>query len=203
MTAKGFTQAESRAFLSDFIARNGINEWFHFQALANKDDKWVVSPNNDTIYSIVAVNTIDGFTLVVPDVGDRFVSIHIVDENHMSPFYLYGGDTYKFTRAQFESDYIGIGIRMGTNGTAEDVKHIVENLQPQYKILNANPAVPVDAFFSITVYGQDKYLMADHDNIVSSNQKAIVNDDGSFTVVYGSMDCNVKGKNCLYTPSVI
>lgn len=283
MTAKEFIQAESRAFISTFIGRNGINEWFHFQALANKDDKWVVSPNNDTIYSISAVNATDGFTLVVPDVGDRFVSTHIIGENHMSPFYLYGGGTYKFTRDQFESDYVAIGIRMGTNGTPEDVKHIVEDLQPQYKILNANPAdtmvrpdtekmlkvreamivqyddlpdtfgvmvdhtskvtdwekftyatagawglspdhtamyapytldgvkggkcytatypaVPVDAFFSITVYGQDKFLMADHDNIVSSNQNAIVNEDGSFTVVYGDMDCKVKGKNFLYTP---
>lgn len=283
MTAKEFIQAESRAFISNFIGRNGINQWFHFQALANKDDKWVVSPNNDTIYSIVAVNATDGFTLVVPDVGDRFVSIHILDENHMSPFYLYGGGTYKFTRDQFESDYLALGIRMGTNGTPEDVNHIVKDLQPQYKILNANPAdtmvrpdtkkmlkvreamiveydnlpdtfgamvdhtskvtdwekftyvtagawglspdhtamykpytldgikggkcytatypaVPVKAFFSITVYGQDKFLMADHDNIVSSNQKAIVNDDGSFSVVYGGMDCKIKGKNFLYTP---
>ncbi len=283
MTAKEFIQAESRAFIANFIGRNGINQWFHFQALANKDDKWVVSPNNDTIYSIVAVNATDGFTLVVPDVGKRFVSIHILGENHMSPFYLYGGGTYKFTRDQFESDYIALGIRMGTDGTAEDVKHIVKDLQPQYKILNANPtdkmvrpdtkkmlkvreamiieydklpdtfgvmvdhtskvtdwekftyvtagawglspdhtamykpytlddikggkcytatypAVPVKAFFSITVYGQDKFLMADHDNIVSSNQKAIVNDDGSFTVVYGNMDCRVKGQNFLYTP---
>jgi len=283
MTAKEFIQAESRAFISNFIARIGINQWFHFQALANKDDTWVVSPNNDTIYSIVAVNATDGFTLVVPDVGDRFVSIHIIGENHMSPFYLYGGGTYKFTRDQFESDYLALGIRMGTDGSPEDVKHIVNDLQPQYKIMNAKssdnmirpdtnkmlkvreamineydnlpdtfsvmvdhtskvtdwekftyvtagawglspdhtamyapysldnvkggecyiatyPAVPVDAFFSITVYGHDKFLMADHDNIVSSNQKAIVNKDGSFTVVYGGMNCKVDGKNFLYTP---
>jgi len=283
MTAKEFIQAESRAFISNFIGRNGINNWFHFQALANKDDTWVVSPNNDTIYSIVAVNAKDGFTLVVPDVGERFVSVHILGENHMSPFYLYGGGTYKFTRDQFESDYLALGIRMGTDGTPEDVKHIVNDLQPQYKILHADssdtmtrpdtekmlkvreamikeydslpdtfgvmvdhtskvtdwekftyvtagawglspdhtamyapysldnvkggqcytatyPAVPVDAFFSITVYGQDKFLMADHDNIVSSNQNAVVNKDGSFTVIYGNMDCKVKGKNFLYTP---
>jgi len=283
MTAKEFIQAESRAFISNFIGRNGINQWFHFKALANKDDKWVVSPNNDTIYSIAAVNVTDGFTLVLPDVGDRFLSIHILDENHMSPFYLYGGGTYKFTRDQFESDYVALGIRMGTDGTPEDVKHIVDDLQPRYKILKANPAdkmirpdtgkmlkvreamiveydnlpdtfgvmidhtskvtdwekftyttagawglspdhtamykpytldgvkggkcytatypgVPVDAFFSITAYGKDKFLMSDHDNIVSSNQKAIINDDGSFTVIYGDMDCRVKGENFLYTP---
>lgn len=284
MTAKEFIQAESRAFIANFIGRNGINQWFHFQALANKDDKWVVSPNNDTIYSMAGVNVTDGFTLIIPDVGKRFVSIQIIDENHMTPFYLYGGGTYKFTRDQFESDYIGIGVRMGTDGTPEDVRHIVEDLQPQYKILNASPAdnmkrtdtekmlkvrkamiaeydelsdtfgvmvertskvkdwekftyatagawglspdhtamympyaldgvkggkcytatypaVPANAFWSITVYGTDKFLIADHDNIASSNQKAIVNADGSFIVVYGNMDCKIKGKNFLHTPN--
>jgi hypothetical protein len=283
MTAKEYIQSESRAFYADFIGRSGINQWFHFGALANKDDKWVVSPNNDTIYSVAAVNATDGFTLIIPDVGKRFVSIQIIDENHMTPFYLYGGGTYKFTRDQFESDYIGIGVRMGTDGTPHDVKHIVEDLQPQYKILDASPvdamlrpdtekmlkvrkamiaqydklpdtfgvmvdhtskvkdwekftyvtagawglspdktamykpyamkdvkggkcytatypAVPAIAFWSITVYGKDKFLMSDHDNIVSSNQKAIINDDGTFTVVFGNMNCKVKGKNFLYTP---
>lgn len=283
MTAKEYIQAESRAFLANFIGRSGINQWFHFKTLANKDDKWVVSPNNDTIYSIVTVNATEGFTLVVPDVGERFVSIQFVDENHMTPFYLYGGGTHKFTRNQFESDYVGVGVRMGTDGTPEDVKHIVDDLQPQYKILNANtndtmirpdtkkmlkvrkamiveydklpdtfgvmvdhtskvkdwqkftyvtagawglspdhtamykpyalkgakggkcytatyPVVPANAFWSITVYGQDKFLMENHDNIVSSNQKAIINDDGSFTVIFGNMDCKVEGKNFLYTP---
>ncbi len=59
----------------------------------------------------------------------------------MSPFYLYGGGTYTFTRDQFESNYVAIGIRMGTDGSPEDVKHIVEDLQPQYKILKAHPPV--------------------------------------------------------------
>jgi hypothetical protein len=81
----------------------------------------------------------DGFSLTLPDVGDRFLSIHIIDENHMSPFYLYGGGAYKFTPDQFESDYVVVGIRMGTDGTDKDVKHIVEDLQPQYKIQGANP----------------------------------------------------------------
>lgn len=283
MTAKEFIHAESRAFISNFSEKSGMNKWFHFQALSNKDDTWVVSPNNDTIYSLAAVNVTDGFSLTLPDVGDRFLSIHIIDENHMSPFYLYGGGAYKFTPDQFESDYVVVGIRMGTDGTDKDVKHIVEDLQPQYKIQGANPedklirpdlkkmlkvrkamiveydklsdtfgvmtthtskvtdwekfayvsagawglsedktamyapyamkdikggecytatypAVPVHEFFSITVYGQDKFLMADHDNIVSSSQKAIINDDGSFSIVYGGMDCKVEGQNFLYTP---
>lgn len=284
MTAKEFIQAESRALIGNFIDRVGINQWFHFPGLSDKDDTWVVSPNNDTIYSLASVNATEGFELVLPDVGDgRFVSIHIVDENHMSPFYLYGGGRFSFTADQFESDFVVIGIRMGTDGTAEDVKYVIETLQPQYQIIGAKddanierpdletmlkvrdamiaeydrlddtfgvmvehtsevtdwekftyvtagawglskeeyamylpyskegvkggkcyvatyPPVPAEEFFSITVYNQDKFLMSNENNIVSSAQGALTNDDGSFTVRFGGSDCRIEGQNYLYTP---
>jgi hypothetical protein len=284
MTAKEFIQAESRAFYGNFIDRVGINQWFHFPGLSDKDDTWVVSPNNDTIYSVAAVNASEGFELVLPDVGDdRFLSIQIGDENHMSPFYFYGGGKYSFTADQFESDFVGIGIRTGTDGTPEDVKYVVETLQPQYQIIGAKddanierpnletmmkvrvamiaeydrlddtygamvehtsevtdwekftyvtagalglskdenamylpyskegvkggkcyvatyPPVPAKEFFSITAYNLDKFLMSNENNIVSSAQGALTNDDGSFTVRFGGPDCRVEGQNYIYTP---
>ena len=285
MTAKEFIQAESRAFIGNFINRVGINQWFHFPGLSDKDDTWVVSPNNDTIYSLASVNVSGGFELVLPDVGDdRFLSTHILGENHMSPFYIYGGGKYTFTADQFESEFVVVGIRMGTDGTPEDVKYVVETLQAQYQIIGAKddanieqpdletmlkvrdamiaeydrlddtfgvmvehtsevtdwekftyvtagawglskeeyamyvpyskegvngskcyvatyPPVPAREFFSITVYNQDKFLMSNENNVVSSAQGALTNDDGSFTVRFGGPDCRVEGQNYLYTPA--
>ena len=266
MTAKEFIQAESRAFIGTFIDRVGINQWFHFPGLSDKDDTFVVSPNNDTIYSLASVNVSEGFELMLPEVGeDRFLSIHILDENHMSPFYLYGGGNFSFTADQFESDFVIVGIRTGTDGTPEDAKYVIDKLQPQYRITgakdNANiarpdldtmlkvrkamiaeydqladtfgvmvehtskvtdwekftyvtagawglskeeyamylpyskegaiggkcyvatyPPVPAKEFFSITAYNQNKFLMSNENNIVSSAQGVLTNDDGSLTV---------------------
>ncbi len=77
MTAKEFVQAESRAFIGNFVGRVGINQWFHFPGLSDKDDTFVVSSNNDAIYSIASVNASEGFELVLPDVGDgRFLATY-------------------------------------------------------------------------------------------------------------------------------
>ena len=283
MTAEEYIQAESRAFFADFIGRVGLNEFFHFPGLASAEDKFVVSPNNDTVYSVGIVNASEGFTMYIPEVGERFLSIHIVDENHMSPFYLYGGGTHEFKAEQFATDYIAIGIRTGTNGTPEDLEFIARELQPQYKISNATATddmarpdtvkmlqvrealmagyeslpdtfgtmqsrteavadwekftyvsagawglskeenamyipyakegakgnvcytatydeVPAEAFFSITVYGPDKYLMSNDYSIVSTNQGLVSNEDGTFTVAFGGMDCKELAPNFLYTP---
>ena len=283
MSAKEFIQAESRAFFADFIGRAGLNNFFHFPGVASAEDRFVVSPNNDTVYSVAIVNTSQGFTLELPDVGDRFVSIHIIDENHMSPFYLYGGGTYTFTADQFETTYVVVGIRTGTDASKEDVARIASELQPNYRITGAAdvdtmprpdldvlarvraalvkeygnltttagamqastdlikdwefftyvtaggwglsadenamytphapvnakggvcytatfPPVPVKAFFSITVYGPEKYLMSNENNIVSSNRGVVTNDDGSFTVAFGNEDCKSLAPNFAYTP---
>jgi hypothetical protein len=96
---------------------------------ATAEDTWVVSPNNDTLYSIAVVNTTQGFTLRLPDVGERFLSIQIIDEDHLTPFHLYGGGDRQFSADQFRTDYVGIGLRIGTDGTAEDKAYEMPELQ--------------------------------------------------------------------------
>lgn len=137
MSPREYIQAESRAFFADFIGRSGINTFFHFPGLASAEDRFVVSPNNDTVYSAAIVNVSEGFTLELPEVGDRFISIQITDENHVTPFYIYGGGSRSFEAEQFESKYVVVGIRTGTNATADDLKEITQVLQPKFDISGA------------------------------------------------------------------
>lgn len=283
MSPREYIQAESRAFLANFIDRSGLNKFHHFKTLATAEDKWVVSPNLDTIYSIATVNVQDGFTLKLPEVKDRFLSVQIITEKHMTPFYFYGGGTRTFKPSDFNSDFVAVGVRMGTNGSKEDVQYVVDKLQPKYfiegaknedtlirpdtkKMLVVREALlsaynklpdtfdvmqkntslvsnwekftyvtaggwglsadenamykpysspelkgktcytatfqPIQskAFFSITVYGPDKYLMSDGNNVIGSNHNIKMNDNGTFTVVFGDTVCKDLAPNFLYTP---
>ncbi len=283
MTPREYIQAESRAFMANFVGRVGLNAFFHFEGLSTAEDTWVVSPNNDTIYSMAALNVRDGFTLVLPEVGERFLSVQIITEYQMTPFYLYGGGTRTFSSDDFDTDYVGLGVRIGTDGTDEDVAFVVNELQPQYAIEGADDtddmprpdletmqavraammveydklsdtfdtmrettdqvddwerftyvtagawglsadenamykpyglegaegdacytatyeAVPAEAFFSITVYGPEKYLMSNEDNIVSSTPNLTPNEDGSFSVAFGGEACRDLAPNYAATP---
>jgi hypothetical protein len=147
MSPREYIQAESRAFFPDFMGRAAVNKFFHFTTLTKAADHWVVSPNLDTIYSLAIVNARKGFTLVLPDVGERFISTQIITEDHLTPFYLYGGGRHDFKADDFETDFVAVGIRIGTNGQPDDVKQVVEILQPQYEIRGAAPEndlTPVD-----------------------------------------------------------
>jgi hypothetical protein len=283
MSPREYIQSETHAFFHNFLGRSGLNRFYHFQGLTKAADRWVVSPNNDTIYSIAVVNTAQGFTLRLPEVGKRFISTQIVTENHMTPYYLYGGGVREFSAEDFDSKFVAVGVRIGTDGTPEDVKTIVETLQPQYAIEGAATEetlpmvdmatlakvraalireysklpntfdtmvkhtddvkdwerfiyvtagawglsaddnamyaiggpqnaeggtcyratfqkVPAKAFFSITVYGPEKYLMTDEDNIVSSNRGVKTKEDGSFDVAFGGKKCSELADNYVATP---
>ena len=56
-----YANAESYAFMQNFINRNGVNNIFHFKTLSKAEDHWVVSPNNDVLYSMVTVDCSDDF----------------------------------------------------------------------------------------------------------------------------------------------
>ena len=266
MTAEEFIRAESLHFMKGMAAREGINNFFHFKSLAKADDKWVVSPNNDVIYSMGIVDTSKGFTLTLPETGDRFITAQIVTEEHMS-HQLVGGGVYKFTGEEFPGSHVAIGVRVGTDASPQDVEYIVTQLQPKMTVESAaSGAVPaydeavllktrtalmveynkldntfglmtedvtevsdwekftyatagawglsedryamylpynlvgakkdicytatyqqpkVDQFWSITAYNNEKYLMANKDNIVNTGN-VMLNADDTFTVHFGS-----------------
>lgn len=65
--------------------------------------------------------------------------------------------------------------------------------------------VPAEAFFSLTVYGPDRFLMSDEANIVSSNRPDFAaRRDGGFDIVFGGPRARQlaesEGVNYLYTP---
>ena len=65
--------------------------------------------------------------------------------------------------------------------------------------------VPANAFFSLTLYNFDKYMMSDEYNIASSQRPGfIARDDGGFDVIFGDMACKAiaenRGVNFAYTP---
>ncbi|GEA51485.1 hypothetical protein VIN01S_22890 [Vibrio inusitatus NBRC 102082] len=144
MTAEQFLEAESLHFMANMVKREGINGIFHFTTLAKAEDRWVVSPNNDVVYSMAVVDASEGFTLSMPDTGDRYITAQIVSQEHMST-QLLGGGEYTFDGSEFKGSHVAIGFRVGTDGSAEDVEHIVKSIQPKMSI-KSNSAKPVPSY---------------------------------------------------------
>jgi len=135
-TVQEYLHAEHDLFMSTMLARGADNQFFHFTELVDKNDTWVVSPALDHLYSVFVIDTRKGVSIILPDVGDRFLSLHLQDANHIFVAYLFdtSGKTVQFEPEDFDTPFVVGGVRTGTIGTPEDIKYIAEVLQPQYKI---------------------------------------------------------------------
>ena len=78
-----FARAETARMFDGILAQSGgINQWLHLRGPVPLDQQTVIRMNRDTLYSSAVVDIGEGAVLEIPDVGDRYLSVMVVDEDH-------------------------------------------------------------------------------------------------------------------------
>ncbi|HBC3423973.1 DUF1254 domain-containing protein [Vibrio parahaemolyticus] len=82
VTEKNYEFAESDLAFKNITKLVGSNQWFHFPGLTPLDNQTVVRMNRDTIYSGYVADLSQGGSITIPDVGKRYISIMVVQNDH-------------------------------------------------------------------------------------------------------------------------
>ena len=267
VNVENFVRAETAAQFDRVIKMTGgINTFLHLREPTPLDKQTVIRMNRDTIYSAAIVDISEGATLTVPDAGNRYMSIMVVNEDHYINRVIHEPGKHQLTLEEFGTPYVNLSVRTLVN--ASDPEDIVKAnaLQDQLRIeavsarsythpmydeesykvtyeallilgrgmedaratfgkkedvdpirhllgtawgwgglpdeeafyLNVEPNlpigayqltvkdVPVDAFWSVSVYNKNGYFEANDLNAYSvNNLTGIPNKDGSFTLHFG------------------
>src|SRR4249920_1547616 len=78
-----FPRAETdRMFAGLQRDAGAVNVLSHNRAPASVDHQTVIRMNRDTLYSFAVVDITEGATLTVPEHGDRYVSVMVVNQDH-------------------------------------------------------------------------------------------------------------------------
>lgn len=267
VTFANFVRAESdRMFAGIAASAPRPNAWNHFREPTPVDEQTVIRMNRDTLYSAIILDVSAGATITIPDAGDRYISVMLVNQDHYIPRVLHAGGTYDITAADIGSDYVlaagrllvdpqdptditavnalqddfsatsvrnapftaasydeeslvatrapllelakGLGGLSGCFGPRDDVdliRHLLGSASawgglPESEAFYINVApglpvgeyelvvgeVPVDGFWSITLYNAEGYLVPNSAGAYSlNNLTAVRNDDGTITVRFG------------------
>lgn len=59
----------------------GVNVLHHHREPASLEDQPVIRQNRDTLYSSAIVDLASGATLTLPDAGERYLSVMVVNED--------------------------------------------------------------------------------------------------------------------------
>jgi hypothetical protein len=144
--------------------------------IAGCDQQSVVRMNRDTRYSAAIFDLDAGpVTITLPDAGKRFLSMQVINQDEYTPMVVYGKGTYSLTKENVGTRYVAALVRILADPTKD---------------------VPVDGFWSVSVYNAKGYFEQNPYNAYSvNNLTAQKNSDGSVTVQFGG--CDRKIPNCV------
>lgn len=153
VTPENFKTAATHWEFTKYLPKTGgMNQFGHIKEPYPADVKATVRPNRDTLYSIAIIDITEGATLSIPEMGDRYVSAMVVNEDHYVNKVYLGGGEFPLTKELFDTDYVILVMRTLVDSADPDDVAAVNALQDQYKI-TANSAKP----FNVPNYNRDSF----------------------------------------------
>jgi hypothetical protein len=277
VTVENFARAESdRMFASFQDDAGGVNRLKHTRTPTPLEHQTVIRMNRDTLYSAAVVDITEGATVTMPDAGDRYISVMVVNQDHYINRILHDPGEHSLTLAEFDTPWVAVAARIlvdptdaadvaavnalqdelgieanssrpfelpdydrasldstrkallelakhlgrfdhafGARGDVDPVRHLVATAagwgglpDREARYLGVDPQlpvgeykltvrdVPVDGFWSVSVYNADGFFEPNDRNAYSVNNiTANPNEDGSVTVHFGG--CEHDRLNCL------
>ena len=110
VTPDNFVRAETDMYFAKF-AKKAFGKFHHVRDLPLGEDTGV-RPNRDTLYSMAVFDLDAGpVTITLPDAGQRFMTMMVVDEDHYVPLVVYGKGTHTLERAMIGTRYVMAWVR--------------------------------------------------------------------------------------------
>jgi len=124
VTVDNFVRAESDTMLRENMKAFGIGvgELNHVREPTTPENQPVIRMNQDTLYSGIVLDLSKPVTLTLPDAGGRYMSMHVVNQDHYMLFETKPG-TYELTEDSVGSRFALVTIRTFVDpNDPEDVK---------------------------------------------------------------------------------
>jgi len=139
VTVENYVRAEGDAGLLAYQKNLGcFGKLVHQREFYSVDNQLTVRVNRDTYYSFGVFDLTSPLTIVIPESGDRFLSMMRINQDHSIFPTIYEAGTYVFTEENIGTRYLSIVIRtFADESNPDDVKKAHE-LQDKIKIEQAD-----------------------------------------------------------------
>jgi hypothetical protein len=103
----------------------GVNRFFHFREPTPIENQPTIRMNRDTLYSAAVIDISEGATLMLPDVGDRYMTAMVINQDHYINDVFFGGGTYTLDVESFDTPYVLVWMRVLVDAAnPEDVSEV-------------------------------------------------------------------------------
>jgi hypothetical protein len=112
----------------------GVNRFFHFREPTPVDNQPTVRMNRDTLYSAAIIDISQGATLKLPDVGERYMTAMVVNQDHYINGVFSGGGTFTLDMDTFGTPYVIVYMRVLVDAADPEDVAAVNAIQDQMMI---------------------------------------------------------------------
>lgn len=113
VTPDNFIRAETDMYFGAVVRKGGFGKFEHNREALPIDKQTVIRTNRDTLYSGSVFDLDAGpVTITLPDAGQRFASMQVIDEDEYTPSVFYGKGTYTITKETIGNRYALAAVRM-------------------------------------------------------------------------------------------
>ena len=113
VTVGNFIRAETDLYFGAVaLKENGFGKFEHHRELSPIDAQTIIRMNRDTLYSAAVFDLDAGpLSITLPDAGDRFMSIQLINEDQYSLPAIYTPGPHTLTKEQIGTRYVIAGVR--------------------------------------------------------------------------------------------
>jgi hypothetical protein len=147
-----FVRAETNRMFAGLTGALGVNSWRHTLQPVPIDHQPVIRMNRDTLYSSAIIDLAEGATLTIPEHGDRYVSVMVVNQDHYINDILHEPGEHRLTVDQFDTRYVAVAARVLVD--PDDAADIAAANEIQHQlVIEAGSAEP----FVLPEYDQESF----------------------------------------------
>ncbi len=140
VTIDNYNRAQTDVYFSLITKGGGFGKFMHARDLAPIDQRGIVRPNRDTLYSMAVFDLDAGpVTLTLPDPGRRFMAMQVISEDQYTKAVYYGAGSHTLTRKIIGTRYAVVVFRVLVDFRNKDELRQLHSLQDALKVIQQNP----------------------------------------------------------------
>ena len=121
-----FARAESDAAIKNVYSNFGFGNWYHLRAPTPIDQQEVIRMNRDTLYSSVVLDLSEPATVLMPETGGLYQSLHVINQDHYS-FAVTTPGRYELTQDKVGTRYAYLIVRTFLNPDNIEAPHALQD----------------------------------------------------------------------------
>ena len=154
------------------MAAGRLNTFSHRRSLVGIDAKSSKRLNRDTLYSVAIVDISQGATLVMPEVGDRYVSVQVVNQEGFTNKVFHGGGRHSLTVKEFDTPYVWLLVRTLVFDSITGDVDAANALQDEMKINSASAKTYTHPAYDPVSFADTTALLLELGKGINDNSKA-------------------------------